>query len=76
MVRKGEIVCDKQSFLFSQCFPKVYIFSSSKCGNVWYWTNTNKFYLRCLTPVQMVYLNGISNSHTMTPFDGSGNEAF
>ena len=32
-VRKGEIACYKQSLLFSQCFPQLYIFSASKYGN-------------------------------------------
>ena len=35
IVRKGEIACDKQFLLFSQCFPQLYIFSASKCGIVW-----------------------------------------
>ena len=34
-VRKGEIACYKQFLLLSQCFPKLYIFSASKCGIVW-----------------------------------------
>ena len=34
IVRKGEIACYKQFFLFSQCFPQLYIFSVSKCGIV------------------------------------------
>ena len=29
IVRKGEIACDKQFLLFSQCFPHIYIFSAS-----------------------------------------------
>ena len=29
IVRKGEIA--------SQCFPKLYLFSASKCGIVWCW---------------------------------------
>ena len=31
-MRKGEIACDKQFLLFSQCFLQLYIFSASKCG--------------------------------------------
>ena len=39
-VRKGDIAyldiaCYKQFILFSQCFPKLYILSVSKCGIVW-----------------------------------------
>ena len=30
-MRKGEIACYKQFHLFSQYFPKLYIFSASKC---------------------------------------------
>ena len=36
IVRKGEIACDKQFLLFSQCFTHLYIFSASNaalCGN-------------------------------------------
>ena len=32
-MRKGEIACYKQFLLFSNCFPQLYIFSASKCGN-------------------------------------------
>ena len=35
-MRKGEIACYKQFLLFSQCFPKLYIFRVSNaawCGN-------------------------------------------
>ena len=39
IVRKGEIACHKQFLLFSQCFPQLYIFSTSKCGIVWKWVN-------------------------------------
>ena len=35
IVRKGEIACNKQFLLFSQCFPELYIFGLSKCGIVW-----------------------------------------
>ena len=35
IVRKGEIACNKQYLLFSQCFPQLYIYSESKCGIVW-----------------------------------------
>ena len=31
IVRKGEIACNKQFLLFSQCFIHLYIFSASKC---------------------------------------------
>ena len=30
-MKKGESACYKQFFLFSQCFPQLYIFSASKC---------------------------------------------
>ena len=37
IVRKGQIDFSKQFFLFSQCFPQLYIFSVSQnvalCGN-------------------------------------------
>ena len=33
-MRKGEIACNKQFLIFSQCFPELYIFSASKCGIV------------------------------------------
>ena len=37
IVRKGEIACNKQFLLFSQCFPQLYICSVTKnavlCGN-------------------------------------------
>ena len=39
IMRKGEIACNKQFLLFSQCFPQLYIFSASKCGIVWQWIN-------------------------------------
>ena len=35
-VRKGEIACNKQFLLFSECFPQLYVFSASNaalCGN-------------------------------------------
>ena len=32
IVRKGEIACYKQFLLFSQCFPKLYLFAAL-CGN-------------------------------------------
>ena len=35
IVRKGEIACYKQFLLSSQYFPKLYIFSASKCTIVW-----------------------------------------
>ena len=34
-MRKGEIPCYKQFFLFLHCFPQLYIFSVSKYGIVW-----------------------------------------
>ena len=34
-VRNGKIACNKQFFLFSQCFPQLYIFSGSERGIVW-----------------------------------------
>ena len=34
IVRKGEIDCNKQFLLYSQCFPQLYIFSVSKWGIV------------------------------------------
>ena len=37
IVRKGEIAYYKQSLFFSQCFPQLYIFSASKCGNLCKW---------------------------------------
>ena len=40
IVRKGEIACYKQFLLFWQSFPKLYIFSVSKCSIVWQWVNT------------------------------------
>ena len=39
IVDKGEIACYKQFLLFSQGFPKLYIFSASKCDIVWLWVN-------------------------------------
>ena len=41
IVRKGEIACEKQFLLFSQCFPQLYIFSASKCGIMWKWVKKN-----------------------------------
>ena len=35
IARKGEMACYTRFFLFSQCFPQLYIFSVSKCGIVW-----------------------------------------
>ena len=34
-MRKGEIACYKQFLPFSQCFPQLYIFRTSKCSIVW-----------------------------------------
>ena len=34
ITRKGETACYDQFFLFSQCFPQLYIFTASKCGIV------------------------------------------
>ena len=37
IVRKGEIACNKQFLLFSQCFPQIYLYFSASnaeiCGN-------------------------------------------
>ena len=35
IMRKGEIACEKQFLLYSQCFPQLYIFSVSRCRIVW-----------------------------------------
>ena len=45
-MRKEEIACNKQFLLFSQCFPKLYIFSASAalCGNgITLKSNVNNF---------------------------------
>ena len=34
IVRKGETACYNQFLLFSQCFPRLNVFSASKCGIV------------------------------------------
>ena len=39
---KGEIACYKQLFLFSQCFPRLYIFGASKWGIVWSWVKMGR----------------------------------
>ena len=50
IVRKGEIAYYKQFHLFSQCFPQLYIISTSKCGIVWKWVN-HCLFLRNLTQI-------------------------
>ena len=51
IVRKGEIACNNQFLLFSQCFlPYMALIYHFKCT--------------------------LTHSHTMTPFDASGKQAF
>ena len=77
IVRKGEIACDKQCLLFSQCFPQLNISSVSKCGIVWYWDN--KILYRSKSRAfanNNLKVSQLTHSHTMTPFDAPGKQAF
>ena len=73
IVGKGEIVCQEQFLLFPQCFllkqiivsPFVHIF-----------TIVSSFAAELEEPKFGISGKGLTHSHTMTPFDTPGKQAF
>ena len=63
--RIGEITRYEQFLLFPQCFQKMYTVDTYKPGLVW---------KRVKKVVKMQ--DSLTHSHTMTPFDAPGKQAF
>ena len=77
-MRKGEIVRYKQFLLFSQCFPLLFICSASKCGIVWQWVKPSQAHHYLTSTRDQTHNQQVipTHSHTMTPFDAPGKQAF
>ena len=64
IVRKGEIACNKEFFLFSQCFPQLYILSTSKLGIVWKWVKAKVISWWSITYPSVLWLFHTINNTT------------